>query len=326
MEVVNRPTVIHLNVGVSLVDAAATKAFLEQRLGEQIASVVTIGAGAWSQAYRFEREGRSWVIRWSDLAENFARDVFAICFAGDELPIPPITDSGHGQLGYFAIAPFVEGSDFEMLPAERLSHLLPSLFGMFRALRRVDLDRLGTSGYGIWDGNGNGLSSSWQAFLLDDKDDSPGSLIRGWKAELAASPYGMGGYRELRARLEPLVAGCPSERRLVHSDLINHNVLAAGDRITAVLDWGSSLYGDPLWDVAWLAFYEPWYPAFSEINLVARLLDDFIVDPMTNHERIDDRLLCYQLAIGLDSIAYTASRRDWAHARETTERAFSLLR
>lgn len=308
------------------VSESETKTFLKQRFDSEIGEVSPIGAGAWSHAFRFDRDGRSWVIRWSDLADNFARDAFAGRFAGDGLPVPPITDIGHDRLGYFAIAPFIEGSDLEELSAAQLRDLLPSLLETFRALRRVDLDQLGTSGYGIWDGSGNGLCPSWQAFLLDDKDASPGSLIRGWRAKLMTSPLGMRIHEDLWQRFVPMVSQCPNERRLVHSDLINHNVLVAGERITAVLDWGSAIYGDPLWDIAWFAFYEPWYPAFTEIGLIQYLLDDFAADPVANPKKIDERLLCYQLAIGLDSIAYTASRSDWHHAEEAAERARSLLR
>jgi aminoglycoside phosphotransferase (APT) family kinase protein len=36
----------------------------------------------------------------------------------------------------------------------------------------------------------------------------------------------------------------------VQSDLLYFNVLAADDRARGVIDWGSSLYGDFVWDVA----------------------------------------------------------------------------
>lgn len=318
-----------MSAGAWRVTQAETIAFLEQRFGPTpaISSVAPLGAGAWSVAYIFVRDGQRWVIRWSDLSDNFARDRFAARFARDGLPIPPITDFGRDERGFFAISPFAEGSDFEELPASLLMALLPSLLGLFRALRRVDLS--GTAGFGIWDGSGDGLSPSWHAFLLDDKDASAGSLIRGWRARLASSPcsgLGTGAYDALWQRFAPLVARCPNERRLVHSDLLNHNVLARDGRITAVLDWGSSLYGDPLWDVAWFAFYEPWFPHFARIGLVQRLLEDFVADPAANTADIEARLLCYQLAIGLDSIAYNASRENWPNAREAAERALSLAR
>ncbi|HET9016739.1 MAG TPA: phosphotransferase, partial [Thermomicrobiaceae bacterium] len=217
-----------------------TRAFLERRYRVAIGAVAPLGAGAWSRAYRFDRDGARWVIRWSDLADNFARDAFAARFARADLPIPAIIDLGQDRLGYFAVSRFVAGEDYEELPAARLRDLLPSLLATLRALRRVDL--AGTAGFGIWDGTGAGRSSSWHAFLLDDLDTSPGSLIRGWRARLATSPLGSGIYDALWQRFTPLVARCPNARGLVHSDLLNHNVLARDGRITAVLDWGSSLY------------------------------------------------------------------------------------
>jgi hygromycin-B 4-O-kinase len=98
---------------------------------------------------------------------------------------------------------------------------------------------------------------------------------------------------------------------MVHSDLLNRNVLVAGDKISAVLDWGSSFFGDTLYDIAWFHFYEPWYPEFGRIKLPERLLQHFLDDPTTNKENVPERLLTYQLHIGLDSIAYNAFQRDW---------------
>jgi hygromycin-B 4-O-kinase len=59
------------------------------------------------------------------------------------------------------------------------------------------------------------------------------------------------------ARLKDMVASCPEERHLIHSDLLHYNVLVAGDQISAVFDWGCALYGDLLYDVAWLTFWAP---------------------------------------------------------------------
>jgi hygromycin-B 4-O-kinase len=43
----------------------------------------------------------------------------------------------------------------------------------------------------------------------------------------------------------------------VHGDMVNHNVLVQDPRITAVIDWGNALYGDWLYDAAWLIFWWP---------------------------------------------------------------------
>jgi len=194
---------------------------------------------------------------------------------------------------------------------------------MLRALRAIDLS--GTTGFGFWNKYGKGSHDSWKAFLLDDKNESEGSLIHGWKTNLEASSMGMDAYQKLWRNFVPLVERCPEERRLIHSDLLNRNVLTSSGAITAVLDWGSSFYGDSLYDVAWFMFYEPWYPQFRDIHVSERLLEDFIADPHANTTDVDVRLKCYKLDIGIGSIAYNALKEDWKNAEEAASYTLKLL-
>ena len=53
------------------------------------------------------------------------------------------------------------------------------------------------------------------------------------------------------------------ERHLIHSDLLNYNVLVADGRISAVIDWGCAMYGDFLYDLAWFEFWAPWYAGLA---------------------------------------------------------------
>jgi hygromycin-B 4-O-kinase len=118
--------------------------------------------------------------------------------------------------------------------------------------------------------------------------------------------------------MRDLVELCPETRHLVHDDLINRNVLVDGDRITAVLDWGSSVYGDFLYDVAKLVFYRPWYPAWRDI--------DFAAEARAHYDRIglpvphfEERLACYGLRIGLADMAYSAFRGRWGEVARKAE-------
>lgn len=45
------------------------------------------------------------------------------------------------------------------------------------------------------------------------------------------------------------------ERTLVHGDVGFDNLLADEGGISAVLDWANAMYGDPLYDLAWLSFW-----------------------------------------------------------------------
>ena len=152
-----------------------TEQFLREKYGSGIADVTHIGEGGWSLAFAFVLEGARHVIRWSDVADNFERDAVAVRFSSDDLPIPPITEFGRGLQTFFAISPFVSGTYLEVLSAAELGNTLPSLLEMLRALRALDLS--GSAGFGFWNKERKGSHDSWKAFLLDDKNESEGSLI-----------------------------------------------------------------------------------------------------------------------------------------------------
>lgn len=305
-------------------NASMIRRFLEEWFGAPVANVALLGAGAWSRAYRFEHDGTAHVIRWSQFPDNFARDAYAARYASRDLPIPPITLLGQVYGSYYAISPFVEGIFLDDLAMTDLKATIPSLLRMLRALRRVDLAP--THGFGFWNAQGIAAYPSWRAFVLDDKNDSPGSLINGWRAKLEASSLGTGAFEMLRDALSKRVVRLPEIRALVHSDLLNRNVLTTPGNITALLDWGSSFYGDPLYDIAWFVFYEPWYPHFGEIDLARRLLDDYRADPLANQCEINQRLLCCLLDIGINSIAYNAFIENWTNGEEAASYTLSLLR
>jgi hygromycin-B 4-O-kinase len=309
--------------GTLSITASETAQFLQEKYGSGIGDVTQIGEGGWSLAFSFVHDGARKVIRWSDVADNFERDAVAARFTSDSLPVPPITEIGQGMHTFFAISPFVSGTYLEALSTAELEKTLPSLLKMFRALRAIDLS--GTTGFGFWNKDGKGSHDSWKAFLLDDKNESQGSLIQGWRANLVASFMGMDAYNELWRNFVPFVERCPEERSLVHSDLLNRNVLTSSGSITAVLDWGSSFYGDSLYDVAWFSFYEPWYPYFQDVRVSQRLLEDFKADPHSNTANVDARLMCYKLDIGMGSIAYNAFKKDWKNAEEAASYTLKLL-
>src|SRR5207244_3903613 len=99
--------------------------------------------------------------------------------------------------------------------------------------------------------------------------------------------------------LEETIDACPDARHLVHSDLLNFNLLVADDRITGVIDWGSAMYGDFLWDVAWFAFWQPWYPAWRGLDFPEAARQHFAEIGLDVPE-FDARLRGCELAIGLD--------------------------
>jgi hygromycin-B 4-O-kinase len=102
----------------------------------------------------------------------------------------------------------------------------------------------------------------------------------------------------------------PAGRHLIHSDLLNYNMLVDGSRIGGVIDWGCGLFGDFLYDVAWFQHYWPWYPAWERIDFVEALRGHYREIGLDVPD-LGDRLRCYRIHIGLGDQAYNTYMRRW---------------
>jgi hygromycin-B 4-O-kinase len=295
--------------------------FLADRYGPRAGPPEPLGAGEWSRAYAFTLDGRDMVIRFGAHGEDFAKDARMARHSTGRLPIPAVLDVGPtGDGRYYAISERAQGDYLDQLDGPGMRLALPAVLDALSAVRHIDLS--GTTGYGLWRPDGNAPHERWTEALLDVLVDRPGRRVSGWRAALARSPDGLAAFEAGTALLRELAPRCPQPRRLVHGDLLYRNVLVHADRLTAVLDWGNSLYGDPLYDLAWLLYWWTWYPDWRDIDIHAAVDAhlDTVGEPRSGR---DTRLHCYQLHIGLEHLAYNAftGRRDdlARNARQTMD-------
>lgn len=318
------------------VSVSQAESFLAARFGG-VSDIAPLGAGEWSRAFAFRRAGSDcagdFVVRFGAYLEDFAKDRLAARYAGPTLPIPRVTEIGEAFGGYYAIAERVFGGYIDDVDEAQMRSLLPSLFAALDAARLADLS--GTTGCGGWGADGSAPFPSWRAVLLDVANDRPADRIGGWRARLAASPVGSGPFDQAYERLVALVdsgAGVSEERHLIHSDLLHFNVLVEGDRVTGVLDWGCGMYGDFLYDLAWLCFWQPWYPAWQRIDFREEALRHYARCSGRSSGSIgldvpyfEERLRCCQLHIGLGGQAYQAYAGHWTDLQETARRTLDVM-
>lgn len=276
----------------------------------QAGAPVPLAAGAWSTAYALTVAGQPMVLRVGRHGADFAKDAVVAEVAGSTVPVPAVTARGETGGWAYAVSARAAGTPLDDLDADALAAALPALFDVMDGIGHIEV---GGRGYGQWGPDRVGPYHSWPRALLAIEREKP--RVPGWRAALAASPIGMEPFERALHTLRRLAPDLPDERRMVHDDLLARNVLVQGERITAVLDWGNASFGDPLYDAAWLLYFWPWYPQWSTVDIDAAIRRRWRPDPAA--------LRAYQIHIGLDSMAYCASR---GRFDDVTRNAEALLR
>jgi hygromycin-B 4-O-kinase len=300
---------------LSLADA---ERFLRDRYGGRAGALAPLGAGEWSRVFAVTLDGQEMAVKFGAYPEDFAKDARMAAHGSRLLPIPAVLDSGPAPGGRFAASRRAHGDFLDQLDEAGMRAVLPGLLAALHAARRIEVP--GTGGYGLWRPDGTAPYQSWREALLAIVNDRPGSRTHGWRQALAGSPTGAGPFDDAAAALSELAPRGRPPRQLIHGDLLYRNVLVQGPVITAVLDWGNSMYGDGLYDLAWLLYWWPWFPAWRDIDIRA-IISDHLGAAGEWPADAAGRLRCYQIHIGLDAQAYSAFIGRWPdlarNARQT---------
>lgn len=268
-------------------------------------AITEIRGGAWSSAVSLETERGLMIMRFSAIGDDFRSDELASRFAGPNLPIPAV--HGVGQFGdrWWCISQRMPGVHLDDLSADQMRPVLPSFAAMLRAIGDVSAD--GTTGYGGWDTDGNGRFDSFAAQLLDVAVDKPGERGSGWSERLRQHQHAQEVFDRGVHVLRSLVKSIPERRRLIHQDTMNFNVTVAHGQISGIFDWGCAMWGDALYDLAWIRFLDFWYPHWSSLGM-ADMLEELVG---IDGDHADERMRCYLLHIGLGLIRYNAFTENW---------------
>ena len=291
------------------------------RIGAPLESIEPLSGGAWSSAWGVRVRDRDLVIRWSVVDEDFHKDERATHFGSPALPVPRVLEIGPAHDGWYAISERHFGDVLEELDAPATRAVLPSLLGMLDALRSAPISD--SQGFGPWDATGDGIHPSWKSALLAIGTDSADRRSHGWRARLDERPSAAAVFEAAYASLTGLAPDLPETRHVIHGDLLNRNVLVENDQISAVLDWGSAMYGDFLFDVAWFDFWSAWHRQLQEVGVVQAALDHLESAGVDLPQR-DARLFACNLFVGLDGISYLAWR-GWDEPLDWTTRRLAEI-
>jgi hygromycin-B 4-O-kinase len=297
------------------IDPGRARAFLASRF-DSVSDLVGLSGGEWSTAFGFRAGDRRLVVRFGAHLGDYEKDQLAASWTTPDLPVPEVLDVGPAFDGAFAISEWKTGTRLDELEPGHFAVVADALLGTLAEIGRIEL---AGDGFGAWRAPDCAAPhATWSEALLavahrhDDR-------LRGWSTRLAQVPEAQHVFERGYRRLRSIVAVCPDRRRVVHGDLLAGNVLVDDGRISAVFDWGNSLAGDPLYDVAGLCFWSRWHRGIDG-GLIRRLAAERF-----GEADVDDRLRCYELHIALDALQYQAFAGRRHELTWTTEQVMQLL-
>jgi len=265
--------------------------YIKDNFDNTVSNLNFINGGEMSQAFSFKTKEGSFVIRVNKDSRSFYKDKYSYeHFYNYEIPIPKIIKIGQmDDVYHFAISVKAEGKHITELTEEEYNKTLPSLLSIMDRIHSIPVGN--TSGFGKWDLDGNANCDTWRDFLISVKDyQESGNFFETTFLEKDV-------WQKLYSKMEELIEFCSEERSLVHADYGNNNAVSDGDNVTGVFDWAESLYGDFLYDIAWITFW------LKKPERIKQIEDYYRSKNIPNFEK---RLLCYKLRIGLSSISFYA--------------------
>ncbi|QPC83600.1 aminoglycoside phosphotransferase family protein [Phototrophicus methaneseepsis] len=279
-----------------------------------------LSLGQTAQVYRLDADGRGYILRIStaSIVDRFRKERFVgERFGAAMLPVPAIIHIGEYEGFEYAISIEAAGHALEIIPREAVHPFIPAIMAISDAMCRADVAH--TQGYGWFDPEGNGSSDHWaDHFLHLTHEDPPDSFYGSWHSLFQTTFLEEDVFQRFLAVMMALLEYCPDERYLVHGNFSLPNLIGQQGHITGVVDWADARFGDFLYDVASLAL---WYPMLSFPEHFRAHYQHLGLT--VSH--FEQRLLCYQLYIGLDALRFFAKIGDEKMYRWVKARMDSLL-
>jgi len=283
------------------VAADAARALAQEHFAAPVAALTQLTGGEISQTFSFHVDGREWVLKLNHdvMDANFEKEAFiGREFASRELPIPRVLANGRWDTLHYIILEKAIGVPMNRLSSAEVEAAWPALLDTLAAVRSVDVG--GYPGYGLFDGAGHGFFDSWrdnlEYVMQEEREDG---FFGRWHSLFDTTFLERDLFDAVFAKMLDLLDAAPADRWLVHGNFGFGNLLVDGDRVTAVIDWIEAKFGDFVFDVAWLDF---WQPGSGLAERARRDCSDRGVDLAG----FDDRLLCYECYIALDAMRFYA--------------------
>jgi hygromycin-B 4-O-kinase len=255
-------------------------------------NIKELHGGLVSQTFYFEADNNHYVIQIGNREEIYKKEKWVYTFLKQTIPVRNVLQVGvmEDHDTAYSISEYIEGSKVFDLNSQELFDIA---FDLMRKLERLEsVDVSNQQGYGRYDDKGHAAFPTWIDFIkaIFNKD------IYDWGA-LESKGLDTEVVNKAMKEIDSYIGSITLEKKnLVHGDLGSFNVLAKDGKVTGVIDWSLSMYGDHLYDKANILFW-------NENKLqpfIQKITKKYIVS-----SQIKERMYCYMLRIGLEEIYNT---------------------
>ena len=298
-----------------IVDEQTLATILAEHFKEHARDLQPIEIGQIARTFSFRIDHSHYIIRINSgkMDANFEKEAFiARTYSSTAVPIPEVVQHGQFNELHYCITRKAAGHCFDKLPAGEIERAIPYVMMVLNAIHATDVSR--QERFGLFDGEGRGFFDNWPASLAFVKEEERADGFFGkWHRLFETTFLERDLFERLYGHFEGLLEHCPNERHLVHGGFGFGNLLVEDGRVTAVIDWLDAKFGDFLYDVAWLDYYDAArsYAELFRANYAAR---DIALSCYP------ERILCYQCYIALDGLRFfalseNAQMYNWTKAR-----------
>ena len=311
-----------MSIAKTRIDPEEVRRFLDKKFDFKVDNLEFLKGGEFSQAFSYDVRERSHVIKIRNTRKQFEKEFVAyetIKEKDNTIPIPRIFDIGVFQENenenlYYCISEKVEGKILTEYRYSEMKIIDPFLIRMLIKIHQVDISD--TKNFGKWTKFEQTSFKSWKDYILDFIRDQKVY----WNKIYSNGIFEKELHETLGKEIEELMEFSSEKRYLVHGDYGYDNVLATPQgKITGVIDWEHSMFGDFVYDIAWLDFW-----GFVQENnyrkIYKRIHDKISNEEITNY---DERVRCYRLYIGLGALAFFSDsnqKRSYLSAKERIEK------
>lgn len=293
---------------------------LQTHFTTRITRLQPLTSDSLTQIARFTTDGQDYTIRFlQHMGANLDKEAYLYKrIASPHIPIPRILHMGRLDNLHYAISQYVPGQPVHTLPFEQYKQLLPALMETLHAIHQIDVSD--TTRYGVISDTGTGLYPSWQRFLeMVYKEEPEWDFYGKWHILFEKTFLERDVFDSVYTKMASLFDACPEERFLVHGGFGFDHVLAFEGRITGVLGWYDSKYGDFMFDIARMDLFAP------EVHFAERF-QHFYEQRGVAVKHYIERLRCYQYYNGLDALRFYAKVNDYDSYQKIKQRIAALLR